>query len=57
MPCLLGQPHCPFLEEEQPVAIKLTSNVSINVILNSFCIYLSGYQIKLFSQINIALFG
>lgn len=40
IPVLLGHPHCPFFEEEQPVTAKLTINVSNNVILNRFCIVL-----------------
>jgi hypothetical protein len=55
MPCLLGQPHDPFLEEEQEASVKLKAVKTSTVIFITFFIIFE-LQFKLFSLIIIALF-
>jgi len=38
MPFFWGQPHCPFLEEEQPETTRLVAMINSSANLNSFCI-------------------
>jgi len=50
IPCLFGQPHWPFFEEEHPAVINKPAMIRTNNAFLLICCIFSGFEVKQFSE-------